>query len=1362
MKKVVLSLAAIISTGSVFAECGEHYPENQGHGCIYAYRFGKSKEPGPRERVFEFKETRSLGTVLFASGNHLTVAAQGADGAWTPLKRIDADGERATSEPFWEKESKYSVWYAPKGFAAKAVKAVVDIPASESPAADGFYEAAVGGLLTWSNKWVNVAPLATPFASSNPRDAKIVTNGRVNSWGEWTSESNGRVISPENPQSVGLAWVAPVEISSLALDFCGFSEAEIQVFVGKGHPKDGAEKDWKTVRTVTDARTWYPCRSNMILVDLPQPVRSRGLRVKIVKPMNSKKEHPHTCKRSKEGEVAVLRELVALASYAEAKAVRAALKASAPPEVGIPIAFDMPFDGLATLVIEDKDGKRVRNLVSAQPFKKGRNVVRWDTSDDLLRDADAAAHGLYRVPFRAVAPGEYRVKGIAHAPIETFYEFSIYNSGTPPWSLPDHTGAWLANHSSPCAGAYLTPRLPGEAPRLVFGGLVTEGPDGIALADLDGRKIGGRGWVGGIWTCASYLAADVGEQADTNLDYFVAARYWGDKKEKRPPVLRLTAIKRNGQEQRYQPVTLPDDVELKETVGGLAVRNGDIAISLTSQDKVLVTNPVTQAWREIPVLSPRGLAYETSGSLLVLSGNTLVRLGESQKTLYKGFDNPCNLAVDGNTVCVSCRGESHQVWVLDLDGFFGAKVVRKIGRPGAPKTGVYDEKHMNNPAAVCLDPRGHLWVVEEDYLPKRVSCWNLKDGELVLAKYGPAKYGAGGMFDPRDPSLFYYSEGGGLMEFKVDWASGTSRLSRVLSRPKPGVKGERDSEPPQHVIYTPSGRRLYTNCWNASPCTGSAARLWKEVNDELVEVMSLGTNQHGGGGVTFADDGTVLWQKTPAPVEKGDHAWKAGGPGEVVRFRPLRYDSEGIPVYDFTKPEVLFGNSRYSGSTGGNQMVVDPKGNAFITAPAGDSPSHSVCGGRNGKILWTYPNMWPGLHAGHCAPRVSPKGRLIAVTRMLGDAVPVDGTGERIVGVNGNQGEIYFFTTDGYFLDYVFECFQRGTPWKFKSLARGTALKNTSFFDEHFWPTLNRTPDGQLYLVCGKEMSAVVRLEGFKTLTRLDAGKVKVTAKDVLAVQDAQAKADAARRAAEGLGTLVCNAGDAPTVDGDLADWDLADFVTIENRGVAAYFNSNSKPYDIRGGLRSTKTHLYAAWKCEGVRDLARNSGENAELQFKTGGACDLMLRTDPLAKGDKPQPGDVRLLASFVPGPKDGRGNITKWVPRVMLYEQKAKAADAAKRVPFESPVMKVDFDRVEDVTDKCRFVQGKTGDYELEVPLEVVGFKPKMGLKTLGDIGVLRGADGATIARLYWANKATSIVSDVPSEAMLVPKNWGSIEVK
>ena len=42
------------------------------------------------------------------------------------------------------------------------------------------------------------------------------------------------------------------------------------------------------------------------------------------------------------------------------------------------------------------------------------------------------------------------------------------------------------------------------------------------------------------------------------------------------------------------------------------------------------------------------------------------------------------------------------------------------------------------------------------------------------------------------------------------------------------------------------------------------------------------------------------------------------------------------------------------------------------------------------------------------------------------------------------------------------------------------------------------------------------------------------------------------------------------------------------------------------------------------------------------------------------------------------------------------------------------------------------------------------------------LRGQNGATVARVYWSNKATAIVSDVPSEAALAPQNWGVIEMK
>ena len=70
--------------------------------------------------------------------------------------------------------------------------------------------------------------------------------------------------------------------------------------------------------------------------------------------------------------------------------------------------------------------------------------------------------------------------------------------------------------------------------------------------------------------------------------------------------------------------------------------------------------------------------------------------------------------------------------------------------------------------------------------------------------------------------------------------------------------------------------------------------------------------------------------------------------------------------------------------------------------------------------------------------------------------------------------------------------------------------------------------------------------------------------------------------------------------------------------------------------------------------------------------------------------------------------------------------------------------------------------GNYELEVPLDLIGLRPAPGQTLKGDIGVLRGSGGETIARLYWSNKATGIVADVPSEAELKPRNWGLLEVK
>ena len=46
-----------------------------------------------------------------------------------------------------------------------------------------------------------------------------------------------------------------------------------------------------------------------------------------------------------------------------------------------------------TLVLEDANGKRVRNLISETPFPEEQNTAWWDGLDDLGRNPEAARRG---------------------------------------------------------------------------------------------------------------------------------------------------------------------------------------------------------------------------------------------------------------------------------------------------------------------------------------------------------------------------------------------------------------------------------------------------------------------------------------------------------------------------------------------------------------------------------------------------------------------------------------------------------------------------------------------------------------------------------------------------------------------------------------------------------------------------------------------------------------------------------------------------------------------------------------------------------------------------------------------------------
>jgi len=1295
--------------------------------------FGESEKTGERFEVVTFAGPVPVGAVYTSNPGVSFSWRESAEGEWRPMRRM-ADGDRAETAAA---EKGYSFWYAAKGAKAQALRVACTIPEDRVAGSDGRYSAHLGALYVFPEPVFNIARFGTAFASSNPRGAGRLVNGKVNDWDQWASEPNAKKISAENAPFAGVAWAAPATFEAIGVDFPMFDAVEVQICTAKAsvHPKDAREGDWRTVRSFAGFSNGYPTSARTTWIDLGEKVTTRGVRLRFTAPMAQKGLHPHMVRRSQDGTVVQLDELFVLASSADAKALRQALKADEAP-YGIEVPFEMPFDGLASLVLETTDGRRVRNLAHARPFKAGRNTVFWDGSDDLGRDVDAARHGLYSIPYRPVEPGDYVVKGVAVKPIRPIYETSVYWSGKTPWGLPDHTGAWIANHSPPQAATFIRGR-DGGADQVAVGANVTEGPDGMAFVTLDGQKTGGRRWIGGTWSCAAFLAGDNGTAPIAKHLVYVGGI--GTDSATQQLEFRLTSLVKDGEERLARYPLGPKD--LKDAVGGLAALDGQVAIAFRAKNEVLVTNLVSGAWTRLPIASPRGLVFTKADELAVLSETKLLKVPLRQKgagttLVASGLEDPYGLARDGQeNFYVTDRGTSHQVKVFSAAGTF----VRAIGRPGKPSVGRYDERHMNSPAGVCVDSRGQVWVAEHDFAPKRVSVWRAADGALVRSFYGPPKYGAGGTFDTRDEHLFYYEENDALMEFAVDVADGRWELARVLARPDAKYGLEKYVALPQRTVYlkTPVGeRRFLTNVWNSNPVSGCGAAMFFAIeNDELVPVATVKAPEGDRFcGVCVMDDGTI----TIACWIHGKNART----GRAVRLKPI-FDAKGNPSYDLEKAETVFEKTTPSPSSGGNQLVVDAQGNWFLTACADPQPNYSISGGRAGAASWSLPNMWPGLHAGHSAPRVDTKERVTAPTRLLGPPMPVTGTDLSLVALNGNHGEIYLFTSEGVLFETVFKDARFGRRWSFPDARAGRDLTDVSPCDEHFWPMINKFRDGKFHLTAGKDASSVVRLENLETLTRLKPSRVRVTAAKLGAIAAERERREQARKAREGTGRFVLALSrEAPTVDGSIGDWEAERFVSIENRGVAAYFNANSKPYDIRGALRSDGKTLYAAWKTEGVRNLAENTGEDTELLFKTGGGCDLMLGTG----------GGIRILAAMVKGK-----------PLVMMYEKRVSGTKAADRVPFTSPVMTVTFDRVRDITDRVTFAAAPDGSgYELAVPLDLVSFTPKKGMTIKGDIGVLRGAEGTTLARSYWSNKATAIVSDVPSEADLRPANWGDIVIE
>ncbi len=1364
--------------------------------------FGKSSKPGPRYLRLGFTQPVPVGSVLVRGGGQLSVLRPGSpypgnltdETQWIPAMRI-TDHRLSSAEV---DRASYGLWVLPPGTKTRALRFThVATPTDNDDAG------VLGGVYLLGSRFQNLAPEAHAIASANSGVAPLLNDEKFNEGRTWDNGPDfSHAVTTATPEWMMLVWPHVVSLRGLATLWAGFNAAEAQIFTGAENvnPQAAPDADWHSIGQPYLLHSQYPRALGVDWMDFGKTVQTRAVRLRITA-VTDESHHPHLVGTTHNGNRVWLGELMAIAPLDSSELQAPPAAANTEPNPPIPVHFSLDAPAYVTLVIDDAQGNRVRNLISDTLFQAGPNTVWWDGTDDLGRNPDAATHGVYLIPTHFVASGHYQVHGLLHKPIDLHYEFSIYNGGYPAWETIDHKGGWLTDHSPPQAALFVpADKAPGGKPLIYLGSYISESGVGMAWVDLDGHKQGGKDWVGGTWIGAPYMARDAGSRANPSVFAYVASVSGGNYQDPQTAMnvkLRLTALTGSTEKPVLEypfvaskPET-GEDVRLDwmRQIGGVAVNDNLAVVSLTGVNQLLFADATSgKMLGLVSVQDPRGVAFDAKGNLLVLSGRRLVRfaspvdvsqlswLPQPQVLISESLEDPVGLTLDADgNLYISDRGNSHQVKVYSSVG----KFLHVIGHAGPPKAGPYDPLHMNNPRGLAVDSNRHLWVSEEDFQPKRVSVWTL-DGALIKTFYGPSEYGGGGALDPQDKTRFYYHS----MEFKLDWKTGTDSISGILYRP-----AKNDLQPPRNgspvnVLYS-NGHRYFTNSYlghgtngvtigmlyldeggilrpvaalgNANDWSIFQSELFKNYLPPNTDLNSRAPDKHvlftwsdiNGNGkvdpeeVTFRKSYTGAITIVSDPKISGPVMLDSAVDDKAMRYAPTRVTPAGIPVYDLGEGTVVVDGAQKQAADGGGQMLDSPQATVLTTAPT-PFARESVGGVDRQDHRWSYPSLWPGLHPAHSAPVADHPGELIGTTRLLGGFIsPPGSTVAPLWGINGNFGPMYLFTANGLFVTQLFQDVRVGKPWNMPQAPRNMLLNDVTPHDENFFPSLTQTPDGNVYVVDGARTS-IVRVDGLGTLRPIPASTLDVTKADIQKAQSYFKQREESRQNQSGTQTLevAIRTGPAPSLQSLMQALKSASWATIDHRIIPAGFSG--KPDIAEAAISITGGRLFAAFRTNDP-DLLRNSGAVANAPFKTGGALDLMIGTNPAAsqKREAPVEGDLRLLVYQV-------NKQTK----ALLY--RAVVPGTANPVQFAAPDRSIAIDSVTDVSSSVE-LKADSGTYTFSIPLQTLGLNPKAGETIKADIGILRGNGAQTTQRVYWSNKATGITSDIPSEAELTPALWG-----
>jgi hypothetical protein len=723
-----------------------------------------------------------------------------------------------------------------------------------------------------------------------------------------------------------------------------------------------------------------------------------------------------------------------------------------------------------SLVIEDRTGKRIRNLVggvSAEDFtlKTGggtRTVeVDWDGLDD---------------QGKMVAPGSYAVRGLTHKGLGAEYEMTFYNPGTPAWKTTDGSGAWGADHAAP---EYIS--RAGDWMIIAWG--FAEGGHGIIGIGPDGKKKWGekRG--------VSALASD--------KDYLYAIPNTWHTKEQTLMRLRVkdgaySPFTLNGKERAFE---LPFAEILGEgtmaKVLAVTAAPGRIALTLESGQIALLNAESAELEKLLPVTKQASLlkaqpseakgkghggAKKAVSLAFSKDGKQLYSLVEGMLVsvdISSGKEKELTLKGMGKAVALNVDNDGNLL-VVDMGPDQQVKAYAAAGRPlytcgkkgGRPIRGKFIPAAMSHVSAVAADSVGAVWTTENWNFPRRVSVWS-KDGALIRDYVGNTGYsGTGCYLHDDNPELGYL----GPIEFRLDRKNRTWRVENILWVPDKAEGESFDMDGGhaqcQRFTATVNGKEheyMFMPAfrdYHGYVIFMNRNGKWQPVSAITTAGTVSGEFAHHGQ-VTRKPDGelaglnnydAVIWNDTngDGKLQRAEcEVFKAARPGTDKRrgeiaipmgsgwgeriskdfvfyttgtkgrsvtgihaYTPDHFTDDGAPVYSGNSFKKVAEIDTSSGDT----VPVD-KDNMLYLSWAGKS-LYGV-DTATGEPRWSYPNPYPGVHGSHKATMPKP-GLLIGPLKITG-VVPDCGDAKGVLHMRGNLGQDFFVTTDGLYVASMFQ-----------------------------------------------------------------------------------------------------------------------------------------------------------------------------------------------------------------------------------------------------------------------------------------------------------------------------------------------------